>query len=335
MEKFNVPVVLFIFKRKEKIKQIIDKIKEVQPKKIYILGDGPRNEEEIEIVNACRKATEASITWECEIIKNYSEKNRGVYENIAEGAKWVFEREKMAIFLEDDNLPEKSFFYFCEELLKKYENDERILWICGTNYLEKFNTPSEESYVFTKHLMPCGWASWGNKFNKFYDGDLRVLDNDLLLKDIKVQYENKSLFRQQLESAMLEKKRMINGKKPRSWDYQMAISIRSNSVYGISPKYNLIKNIGVDNDSIHGGNSLDNEMTRRFCTIQSYEIELPLKHPKHILSNLIYEKKVAKIILLPLSYRIKGKIIKLIKKILKIDFEISLSEKIKILKKFK
>lgn len=335
MKNFDIPVVLFIFKRKEKIKQIIDKIKEIQPKKVYILGDGPRNSEEIKIVNECRKVTETSITWECEIIKNYSKENRGVYENIARGAKWVFEREEKAIFLEDDNLPEKSFFYFCRELLEKYNKDERVLWICGTNYLEKFETPNKESYVFTKHLMPCGWASWRDKFNKFYDGNLEILDDTLSLKNIEAQYECKKLFKQQLESAMLEKKRILKGNKPSSWDHQMAISIRNNSVYGISPKYNLIRNIGVDNDSIHGGNSFDNEMTKRFCAIKSYSIEFPLKHPKYVVSNFIYEKKVAKLILLPLNYRIRGKFIKLIKKILGMDFDISLSEKIKILKKFK
>ena len=133
--RFNIPVVLLLFKRKEAALRIIDRLKKAGVSKLYIMADQGRNEKEIKQVAETREAVEKAIDWDCEVIKNYANKNRGVYGNIALGAKWVFEREKWAIFLEDDNLPEETFFPYCEELLKRYENDNRILWICGTNYL--------------------------------------------------------------------------------------------------------------------------------------------------------------------------------------------------------
>ncbi len=109
---FDIPIALFLFKRVEKTCQIIKKIAEIQPAKLYLIGDGGRDEEEQALAEECRRAAEAAISWDCEVITNYAESNRGVYENIAGGAKWVFEREDKAVFLEDDNMPEISFFAF-------------------------------------------------------------------------------------------------------------------------------------------------------------------------------------------------------------------------------
>ncbi|MDP4182672.1 MAG: glycosyltransferase family 2 protein, partial [Bacillota bacterium] len=171
MEGFNVPVTLFFFKR-DKIIQIIDRIREIKPQKLYLISDGPRNDEEEILVNNCRRLVEESINWDCKIIRNYAEQNKGVYDRIGLGAKWVLSMEDYAIFLEDDNLPDLTFFRFCEELLETYKEDTRILWICGTNYLEEYQPKDGASYVFTKHMLPCGWASWSHKFNRFYDGNL-------------------------------------------------------------------------------------------------------------------------------------------------------------------
>ena len=111
---FDIPVVLFIFKR-DKAVEIVNRIAEVQPRKLYILADQGRNAEERLLAEECRKKVEAAITWDCEVIKNYADENRGVYQNIGQGAIWVLKQEKWAIFLEDDNLPEPSFFPFCKE----------------------------------------------------------------------------------------------------------------------------------------------------------------------------------------------------------------------------
>lgn len=313
---FEVPVVLFIFKRKEKVKLIIERISQIKPQRIYIIADGPRNENEIDEVRECRIAVEESINWDCEIIKNYAEINRGVYENIGLGAEWVFRREEVAIFLEDDNLPEISFFNYCEELLKRYYDDNRILWICGTNYLQRYNPEDGASYVFTKHLMPCGWASWSHKFLKYYDGELSLITNDTLVKKLKNEYQDKRLYRQQLRLAKKERYRIENNQKPISWDYQMEFAIRVNNLYGISPKNNLIENIGVDDNSIHGGSNLKNVMTERFCTIKSYPLEFPLSHPKTVLVDRKYEIMVSKIILYPIRDRIRYTVSKVLRYIL-------------------
>lgn len=317
MEQFDIPVAIFIFKR-DKAVDVVKQIGKVRPKKLYILADQGRNDEERSLAAECRRKVEEAIDWECEVIKNYAEENRGVYENIGEGAKWVLRQEKWAIFLEDDNLPEETFFPFCREMLEKYEDDNRILWICGTNYLGDYKPKDGVSYVFTRHMLPCGWASWANKFERYYDGKLELCDDPVVMERIADVYCNKKVYKQYRDSWMSEYLRIKDGKKPISWDYQMDLTIKAHNLYGICPVRNQIKNIGADELSIHGGTSLSMIMTKRFCGMDSYPIDFPLKHPTTLLPDPVFEKKIGKIILLPWRSRVRMAIAKFLRKLFRV-----------------
>ena len=325
-DSFNIPVCLIIFKRADTTVKIIEQIAKIKPSKLYLLADQGRNEEERKLVSECRKAVEQAITWPCEVIKYYAEENRGVYENIAGGAKYVFAREKWAIFLEDDNYPALSFFEYCRELLKKYENNSEILWICGTNYLERYQTPNGESYMFTKHLLPCGWASWATKFNKTYDGDLKGLFESNAKEKLREKYSSKRLYSQQFFCFRKEQHRKLAGKKYNSWDYQMAFSIRYYDKFGISPSFNQITNIGVDGMSEHGGNSWKKTMTSRFCGVPTHELHFPLHHPSRIAIDSYYEKKIDKIITNDFATRFKHHLKCIIFKLLGLDDTLTFNE---------
>lgn len=320
MVQFDIPIVLFMFKR-DKAVEIIRKIAKVQPSKLYLLADYGRNDAEKAQADECRRMVEDAITWDCEVVKNYAAENRGVYANIGEGAMWVLGREKWAIFLEDDNLPELSFFPFCKEMLERYEDDNRILWVCGTNYLGDYRPRSGDSYVFTRHMLPCGWASWGSKFGKYYDGRLTLINDYGVRENIRDVYFDKRLYKQYKESWTGEYIRMKNGQRPISWDYQMDFSIKANNLFGICPCRNQIKNIGVDEFSIHGGNSFQQKMTKRFCGMESYPIEFPLQHPKVLLIDKIFEKKIGNIMLYPLGKRMKVRLFRFVRKILRVPYD--------------
>lgn len=328
-QQFNIPVVVFFFKRVSKTIKIINQLSKIQPSCLYLISDGARNSEEALLVNECRKKVEEAVNWQCKVYKNYASVNEGVFNRIALGVKWVFETTDEAIFLEDDNLPELSFFDFCKEMLEKYKNIDRILWICGTNYIEKFEPTDGSDYVFTSNMLPCGWASWKTKFEKYYDGYLELWEDPYIQKRIKYEYKNKKLMKQDINRWNKELLRKKNNQRFNSWDAQMAFSIRANDLLGIVPKYNQIRNIGVDENSIHGGTSFNNVMTKRFCEIPTQPLEFPLKHPKLIIQDLIFEKKISQIITLPLKYRIKGKIISFLKFILLIDQDKSFSEEMR------
>ena len=238
---FDIPVVLIIFRRCDTMPRIIQRLAKVKPRKVYILADEGRNEKEIEQAHECRKTVESLINWDCEVVKNYAEENRGVYRNIGEGAKWVFEREEKAIFLEDDNLPETSFFRYADEMLEKYETAPEVLWICGTNYVTDMN--GKESYAFTQHLLPCGWASWSTKFLKYYDGELSTFRDEAHKRKFYSSYSNRWLAQWQYQSVRNEVERHERTGRFISWDYQMLWSVRSNGLYGVVPLRNQITNV--------------------------------------------------------------------------------------------
>ena len=315
MQYFDIPVCLFMFQRKDTVLRIIERISHVKPKKMYLISDQGRNEDEKQRVKECREAVENAINWECEIIKDYASENRGVFGNIGMGAMRVFQHEETAIFLEDDNLPEVTFFPYCKEMLERYKENDRIVWVCGTNYLADYSNDTNDSYMFTQHLLPCGWASWKEKFEKYYDAYFSNFNNSVIAR-MKPGYRNNPLYKQQIEVIQRERDRMKNGKPFRSWDYQMCFSIRANDLLGISPAKNQIKNIGVDAFSEHGGVTFADKMTKRFCGMASHPLEFPLKHPATILIDPVYEVKIGNIILYPLDWRIRKPFGKLKRKIL-------------------
>ena len=153
-KKFSIPVVLFTFKRSNTVERILKVLKAAKISKLYLFSDGGRNEEEKKLVNQTREEILKMIDWDCAVIKMFSDDNQGVFNQIAMGAKKVFEKEEKAIFLEDDNLPELSFFRYSETMLNKYQDDEKVLWVCGTNY-ESESKYLDSDYVFTKHMLPC------------------------------------------------------------------------------------------------------------------------------------------------------------------------------------
>ena len=327
---FDVPVVLFTFKRADKTLEVLDRISLIKPKKLYILSDEGRDDAERAIVSKLRYDIEAKVTWDCELIKNYASENRGVYENIGVGAKWVFEREPMAIFLEDDNLPELTFFQYCKDLLKLYKEDTRIFWICGTNYLKEYESADGASYLFTANMLPCGWASWSDKFLKFYDGELNLWKDDVVRQRVESLKYDLNLKKQDIYNWDNEAYRISRGDKPSSWDYQMSFSIRANNLFGIVPVYNQIRNIGADLDSTHGGSSLNMEMTKRFCDLQTKPLQFPLKHPKSLILDPIFVESISKIIVLPLKERMLINIGKYIKKVFGLNPNESLLQRFKI-----
>lgn len=318
MEQFNIPIALICFKRIDTTMQILERIASVRPEKLYILSDEGRNDDEKKIVAELRYRIEGRVDWPCKIVKNYAEKNRGVFANIALGAKYVFEREECAIFLEDDNLPEVTFFEFCREMLEKYRTEPRVLWICGTNYEAKTNFTGGVSYTFTRNLLPCGWASWADKFLRTYDFELHSLDDPNAVKRAKKTYMKKALFKQQLFNVKGERYRMDHNIRCLSWDSQMAFSIRTSDSFGIVPCMNQIKNIGVDENSIHGGNDASFVMTQRFCGMDSHPMVFPLKHPEKVECDEAFELRLEKTILFPLSLRIKGVAVRNLKRILRV-----------------
>ena len=144
----NTPILIITFNRPDFFKKVISVLKKIKPKKIYFKIDGPRlgNKNDEEQILKTKKIIN-EIQWRCKKFIFQSKKNLGSRDNPIKGINWLFSLEKKGIILEDDCIPDKSFFKYCEELLGKYENNKNISMISGRNNLEK--TDVKSSYYFT------------------------------------------------------------------------------------------------------------------------------------------------------------------------------------------
>lgn len=322
---YGVPIVLFLFKRKDYLEKIVSVLRGIRPSRIYLLSDQGRNEQEKRLVCEVREMALQLIDWPCDVVKFFASQNLGVYKNIALGAKRVFEKEKWAIFLEDDNLPDPYFFTFCREMLERFERDDKVIWICGTNYLEEYENNRKESYFFTQHMLPCGWASWSHKFAE-YDFELSLLSDPKAMSVFIKSFSNHALARQQLALIRHERIRKRQTGKYLSWDYHMQLTLRAKGLLGVTPSRNLINNIGVDQHSTHGGVSNEIEMTIRFCNIPTKALSEPFIHPMNHQIDEKFDAQMSKILLWPLKDRLKYYLSQIIKVSLRIPIDASITK---------
>jgi len=273
----QTPVALIIFNRPAKTRIVFNEIVKAKPSKLFIIADGPRPEhpEDIEKCAEVRVIVD-HVDWECEVFKNYSETNLGCGNRPATGISWVFEHVEKAIILEDDCVPNPTFFDFCDELLERYGNDQRIMMVGGSNTLFD-KTPIDYSYFFSK-IPAClgGWATWRRAW-KHYDMEMKLWpllrDTDWLLDflgdPLAVKFWYKTF------NMAYEDRGNVD-----YWDYQWAFACWVQNGLVILPNVNLVSNIGCDEEGTHT-RSPNNILSK----IPTVEINFPLSHPPYVVRN--------------------------------------------------
>lgn len=168
----QTPVVFFIFDRPDTTARVFAEIARGKPPKLLLVADGPRPDHpgEAEKCAAARAVVE-QVDWPCEALTDYAETNLGCRRRVSSGLDWVFATVEEAIILEDNCLPHPTFFRFCEELLERYRDDERVMRISGGNH--KFGRKiGTDSYYFTRYAHVWGWASWRRAW-RYYDVNMK------------------------------------------------------------------------------------------------------------------------------------------------------------------
>jgi hypothetical protein len=156
------PVLVIAFNRPDHLSVLLDRLRQVQPGRVFLAVDGPRPDrpEEAERVRAVHSLASA-IDWDCEVQTLFQESNLGCGRGVSTAISWFFEHVERGIILEDDIIPDPSFFPFCTELLDRYEDDERVFAISGCNFVppEALSRP-DEAYRFSQVAHIWGWATW-------------------------------------------------------------------------------------------------------------------------------------------------------------------------------
>lgn len=271
-------VVLSVFNRPKTTRKVFEAVREAKPNKLFIIADGPRRDRlgEAEECLAVRKIFD-DVDWECQVLKNFSDVNLGLEKRIVSGLDWVFEQVDCAVILEDDCLPNPSFFRFCTELLEKYEDDENIFALTGHNHLGEWQT-SRSSYFFANYFDCWGWATWRRTWQKF-DSEMKSWG------DLEAREKVRSTIAD--DQQFYNRARVLNMAyegKVNSWAYPFFFMSLLHGGLTITPSKNLIQNIGFDDAASNTRNKNDKR-----GKVEAYELKFPLVHPTEIEADRQYD----------------------------------------------
>jgi hypothetical protein len=156
----DVPVVLFLFNRPEMLACVIDVLRRVRPRLIFVVADGPRPDypQDAARCSASRTIVER-LDWSCHVVRDFAETNMGCDARIITGLDWVFREVSEAIVIEDDVVPDASFFSWCARMLDRYRDEPAVMQVSGRNHLGCW-TETGVGHCLLRRASAWGWATW-------------------------------------------------------------------------------------------------------------------------------------------------------------------------------
>ncbi len=277
---FDTPILYLFFNRPDLTEITFSSICKIKPKNLFIAADGPRIGNHNDEINCkiVREYVLSKIDWECEVKTLFRDENLGCGKAVSSAISWFFEHVDEGIILEDDCLPNLSFFQFSEEMLLRYRNENRVMIVSGTNPISSYFLIND-SYTFTASAGIWGWATWKRAWN-FYDFNIQEW------KSLKIQSQFKEYFHYAEDAENLSNGLdAVSSGAIDTWDYQWAFYRVINDGIGIVPKYNLISNVGFGINSTH-----TDDPNHYLANLYTVSLGFPLIHPEIILSNSKYSK---------------------------------------------
>ena len=263
-------VILITFNRPEHTRRVLEVILAAMPKNLYVFQDGARegNADDLAKCAEVRQVVEKLVKdTDVELHTNYSDRNLGCGAGPVTGISWFFSQVEMGIVMEDDCLPHPDFFGYCEELLERYKDDEKVRFINATLYDGRWQC--DASYDFSHYMVTGAWAGWRRTWQGF-DLDLKSMDAKAFRKHVLQLTDNRA--EANWWYSVVKEIQQDENKKS-YWDYQMQIHLFRNRALTIHPQRNLVSNIGFDGAGTHTLSNHDNRGNRKVFPI------LPLSHP--------------------------------------------------------
>ena len=267
-----VPPVLFIvFNRPDLTALTFEAIRQAQPRMLYVAADGPRvgRDEQSRCEETRRIATQ--VDWDCEVRTLFAETNLGCRRGVQAALDWFFSHEEEGIVLEDDCLPDPTFYPFVTELLDRYRDDDRVMMISG-DYFAGDTFPRETDYYFSRNSHIWGWATWRRAWQRF-DAELEAWpahrDTGWLV-DLFDGEEASAAHWSEIFDA-------VHRGDVDTWDYSWTFSMWNAGGISIQPTVNLVTNLGFGPEATHTGDV--NAWQSNLATVP---MSFPLRHPSEV-----------------------------------------------------
>lgn len=244
----TTPVLLVGFNRPETMSVVLERLREVQPAQMFIAIDGPRVDRpgEADKVQQCRDLVHR-IDWDCEISTLFQEQNLGCGLGVSTAISWFFDQVEEGIILEDDIVPEISFFGFCEQLLDRYRNDDRVFAVSGCNYVPPSGQARpDQPYRFSRVPHIWGWATWRRSW-RTYRLDIKDWRSRLPVRKIWSDVHG-SVPGTAVWISMFE---LLGRGEIDTWDGQLVLAAMAQGQFTATSNINLVRNIGFGVGATH------------------------------------------------------------------------------------
>jgi hypothetical protein len=276
-EGFSTPVLLVAYNRPDETDKVIGALRELKPRVLYIVVDGPRpTAVDRARVAAVREIVREKISWKCDLHLELRDVNLGCRAGMTAALNWFFSENAEGIVLEDDLVPDPTFFVFCGELLTRFRGDARIWGIGGDNSF-RVEPEGDGSYGFTRYALIWGWASWSDRW-AHYDARLESWSRDSVswLHGGEKRYFSKVL------------NQILREGRPDSWAFPLSSTVLMGGGLWVFPKKNLVRNIGFSEDATHTKNPSSNRANVLVSPITT------MRHPLSISADPRIDKKIFK-----------------------------------------
>ena len=288
----DLPVLLIFFNRPDTFEKVFEQVKIARPSKLFLACDGARenNKDDIVRIEECKRIA-SQVDWECDVYTNYSEENLGCGVKPFSAIKWALEIVDRIVILEDDCVPEQSFFPYMAELLEKYKDDERIGMVSGLNHFAKWDC-GKYSYCFTRIGAIWGWGTWRRVWDD-YDFTLSTLQDPYIQKLIYNDITFKRAKQLKIDNWLKTTNRVLNGEKISYWDVQFGYLKFYKGYLTIVPKVNLIHNIGVGEYSTHASTAIQKKWRKGMLHfIPLNKMDSKIHHPDFVICDHAYDDAV-------------------------------------------
>lgn len=265
-------VLFLVFNRPDTTARVFAALRRARPPKLYIAADGPRASRTGEAALCERtRAVATAVDWPCEVFTLLRDSNLGCRRAVSSAISWFFECEPEGIVLEDDCLPEPSFFAYCDELLERYRDNERVMCISGDNFISSEWKPND-SYYFSRYAHIWGWASWARAW-KQYRVDLSAFGEDGIKDALKRSFPESKRVRDYWMPLLIE----VAAGRIDTWDYQWMYALWRHDGLSCMPRVNLISNIGFGAGATHTTSA-----EGKLANLPAGELRQPLTHPDQL-----------------------------------------------------
>ena len=252
-EPVSAPVLLMAYNRPDHTARVWAAMREARPRRLWLSQDGPKpnDSSDREKCSRVREIIE-EVDWPCEVQRFYREDNAGCGKAVSSAIGWFLDEAGEGIILEDDVLPNLTFFRFCELALEFYRDESDIATVSGFTALpprlqETLSRSGEGepllNVYLSKHFSMWGWATWRDRWEGYVlnPEEKRLAEFERLIPEI-----SRNSLQEISHRKVLESLQYID-----TWDFQFEFHSWLHGRKHLAPTSSLTSNIGYDEEATH------------------------------------------------------------------------------------